>query len=228
MKISIIIPVFNEKKSIEEIIKRVQAVDVGLEKEIIIVDDCSQDGTRQILEKLNYPNMKLFFHSKNKGKGAALQTGFSKAEGDIILIQDADLEYDPKEYHKLLVPILDGRADVVYGSRFLGGPHRVLFFWHYVGNKILTMLSNMTSNLNLTDMETCYKVFKKEILNKIKIKSKRFGFEPEVTIKFAKLKCRIYEVPISYSGRDYSEGKKIGWKDGIAAIFHIIRYKFFD
>jgi len=228
MKISIIIPVFNEKKSIEEIIKRVQAVDVGLEKEIIIIDDCSQDGTRQILEKLNYPNMKLFFHSKNKGKGAALQTGFSKAEGDIILIQDADLEYDPKEYHKLLVPILDGRADVVYGSRFLGGPHRVLFFWHYVGNKILTMLSNMTSNLNLTDMETCYKVFKKEILNKIKIKSKRFGFEPEVTIKFAKLKCRIYEVPISYSGRDYSEGKKIGWKDGIAAIFHIIRYKFFD
>jgi len=228
MKISIIIPVFNEKKSIEEIIKRVQAVDVGLEKEIIIIDDCSQDGTRQILEKLNYPNMKLFFHSKNKGKGAALQTGFSKAEGDIILIQDADLEYDPKEYHKLLEPILDGRADVVYGSRFLGGPHRVLFFWHYVGNKILTMLSNLTSNLNLTDMETCYKVFKKEILNKIKIKSKRFGFEPEVTIKFAKLKCRIYEVPISYSGRDYSEGKKIGWKDGIAAIFHIIRYKFFD
>lgn len=228
MKISIIIPVFNEKKSIEEIIKRIQAVDVGLEKEIIIVDDCSQDGTRQILEKLNYPNMKLFFHSKNKGKGAALQTGFSKAEGDIILIQDADLEYDPKEYHKLLEPILDGRADVVYGSRFLGGPHRVLFFWHYVGNKILTMLSNMTSNLNLTDMETCYKVFKKEILNKIKIKSKRFGFEPEVTIKFAKLKCKIYEVPISYSGRDYSEGKKIGWKDGIAAIFHIIRYKFFD
>jgi glycosyltransferase involved in cell wall biosynthesis len=172
--------------------------------------------------------MKLFFHSKNEGKGAALQTGFSKAKGDIILIQDADLEYDPKEYHKLLAPILDGRADVVYGSRFLGGPHRVLFFWHYVGNKILTMLSNITSNLNLTDMETCYKVFKKEILNKIKIKSKRFGFEPEVTIKFAKLKCRIYEVPISYSGRDYSEGKKIGWKDGIAAIFHIIRYKFFD
>jgi len=228
MKISIIIPVFNEKNSIEEIIKRVQAVDVGLEKEIIIVDDCSQDGTRQILEKLNYPNMKLFFHSKNKGKGAALQTGFSKAKGDIILIQDADLEYDPKEYNKLLVPILDGRADVVYGSRFLGGPHRVLFFWHYVGNKILTMLSNMMSNLNLTDMETCYKVFKREILNKVKIKSKRFGFEPEVTIKFAKLKCRIYEVPISYSGRDYSEGKKIGWKDGIAAIFHIIRYKFFD
>lgn len=228
MKISIIIPVFNEKNSIEEIIKRVQAVDVGLEKEIIIVDDCSQDGTRQILEKLNYQNMKLFFHSENKGKGAALQTGFSQAEGDIILIQDADLEYDPKEYNKLLAPILDGRADVVYGSRFLGGPHRVLFFWHYVGNKILTTLSNIMSNLNLTDMETCYKVFKKETLNKIKIKSKRFGFEPEVTIKFAKLKCRIYEVPISYSGRDYSEGKKIGWKDGVAAIFHIIRYKFFD
>ncbi len=228
MKLSIIIPVFNEKNTIEEIVHRVQEVEVGLEKEIIIVDDASSDGTRQILENLEHPNLKVRLHSKNQGKGAALQTGFSIAEGDIILIQDADLEYDPRDYSKLLEPLLDGRADVVYGSRFLGGPHRVLFFWHYVGNKLLTTLSNMFSNLNLTDMETCYKVFKREFLNKITIKSKRFGFEPEITIKFSKLKCKIFEVPISYSGRDYSEGKKIGWKDGVAAILHIIRFKFFD
>jgi len=228
MKLSIIIPAYNEKKTIEEIIRRVQAVEVGLEKEIIVVDDFSQDGTRQILEKLIEANLKVFFHSKNMGKGAALQTGFSQAEGDILLIQDADLEYDPKEYDRLLEPILDGRADAVYGSRFLGGPHRVLFFWHYLGNKVLTTFCNILSNLNLTDIETCYKVFKKEVLNSIKLRSKRFGFEPEITLKLAKLKCRIYEVPVSYSGRDYSEGKKIGWRDGIAAIFHIIRYKFFD
>lgn len=227
MKLSVVIPVYNEKNTIEEIIRRVQDVEISLEKEIIVVDDCSRDGTRKILEKLNSPSIKIYFHSKNQGKGAALKTGFSKAEGDIILIQDADLEYNPREYPKLLEPILDGRADAVYGSRFLGGPHRVLFFWHYVGNKLLTTFSNMLSNLNLTDMETCYKAFKKELLAHIKLKSKRFGFEPEITIKLAKLKCRIYEVPISYSGRDYSEGKKIGWKDGMAAIFHIIRYKFF-
>ena len=228
MKLSVIIPVFNEKKTIEEIIRRVQAAEVGLEKEIIVVDDASEDGTRQILENLNHPNVKICFHSKNQGKGAALRTGFSKAKGDIILIQDADLEYDPKDYPVLLESLLDGRADVVYGSRFLGGPHRVFFFWHYVGNKLLTTLSNMFSNLNLSDMETCYKVFKKELLNRITLKSKRFGIEPEITIKFAKLKCKIYEVPISYSGRDYSEGKKIGWKDGVAAIFHVIRFKFFN
>jgi glycosyltransferase involved in cell wall biosynthesis len=227
MKLSIIIPVYNEKNTIEEIIHRVLNAEAGLEKEIIVVDDCSQDGTRKILEELNHPKIKVYFHSKNQGKGAALQTGFSKAEGDIILIQDADLEYDPREYPVLLGPILDGRADAVYGSRFLGGPHRVLFFWHYIGNRLLTTFSNMLSNLNLTDMETCYKVFKREILNKITIKSKKFGFEPEITTKLAKLKCKIYEVPISYSGRDYNEGKKIGWKDGIAAIFHIIRFKFF-
>jgi glycosyltransferase involved in cell wall biosynthesis len=227
MKLSVIIPVYNEKNTIEEIIHRVLNVEIGLEKEIIVVDDCSQDGTREILEELNHPNIKVCFHSKNQGKGAALQTGFSKAEGDIILIQDADLEYDPREYPILLEPILDGRADAVYGSRFLGSPHRVLFFWHYIGNRFLTTFSNMLSNLNLTDMETCYKAFKGEILKKITVKSKRFGFEPEITIKLAKLKCRIYEVPISYSGRDYNEGKKIGWKDGIAAIFHIIRFKFF-
>jgi glycosyltransferase involved in cell wall biosynthesis len=227
MKLSVIIPVYNEKNTIEEIIHRVLNVEIGLEKEIIVVDDGSQDGTREILEGLNHPNIKVYFHSKNQGKGAALQTGFSKADGDIILIQDADLEYDPREYPILLGPILDGRADAVYGSRFLGGPHRVLFFWHYIGNRFLTTFSNMLSNLNLTDMETCYKAFKKETLNKITIKSKRFGFEPEITTKLAKLKCKIYEVPISYSGRDYNEGKKIGWKDGIAAFFHIIRFKFF-
>ena len=228
MKLSVIIPVYNERETIEEIIRRVEEVNVGLEKEIIVVDDGSQDGTSQVLKSLKFPNLKIFRHSKNMGKGAALQTGFSKAEGDIILIQDADLEYNPQDYPKLLEAILDGRADVVYGSRFLGGPHRVLFFWHYVGNKILTTLSNMFSNLNLSDMETCYKVFKKEILERIKLKSKRFGFEPEFTIKVAKMNCRIYEVPISYSGRDYSEGKKINWKDGVAAIFHLIRHKFFD
>jgi glycosyltransferase involved in cell wall biosynthesis len=227
MKLSIVIPVFNEKQTIEAVIHRVREVDVGMEKEIIIVDDGSEDGTPDVLNALDFPDTKAFFHEKNQGKGAALHTGFSKAQGDIILIQDADLEYDPAEYPKLLRPILDGRADVVYGSRFLGGPHRVLFFWHYVGNKLLTTLSNMLSNLNLSDMETCYKVIKKDLLKRISLKSKRFGFEPEITIKLAKLKAKIYEVPISYSGRDYSEGKKIGWKDGIAAVYHIFRYKFF-
>ncbi len=228
MKLSIVIPVFNEKKTIKELIRRVQDVETGLEKEIIIVDDGSSDGTRQILEKFNNSDIKVLCHTKNRGKGAALQTGFSTVTGDIILIQDADLEYDPRDYPKLLEPILDGRADAVYGSRFLGGPHRVLFFWHYVGNKFLTTLSNMLSNLNLSDIETCYKVFRRELIDKIVLKSKRFGFEPEITIKIAKMKCRIYEVPISYSGRDYSEGKKIGWKDGVAAIFHILRFKFFN
>lgn len=228
MKLSIIIPVFNEKKTIEEIIDRVQKVDVGLDKEIIIVDDGSEDGTREVLKNLDLPNIEIHFHEVNQGKGAALQTGFAKAKGDIVLIQDADLEYDPREYPKLLEPILDGRADVVYGSRFLGGPHRVLFFWHYVGNKFLTTFCNIVSNLNLTDMETCYKVLHKNVIDRITLKSKRFGIEPEMTIKVSKLKCRIYEVPISYSGRDYSEGKKIGWKDGVAAIFHIMRFKFFN
>jgi len=227
MKVSVIIPVYNEKKTIKELIDRVRDVDIGLEKEIIVIDDGSTDGTREILKSLNQPNVKIHMHKKNQGKGGALHTGFSKAEGDIILIQDADLEYDPNEYPKLLEPILDGRADAVYGSRFLGGPHRVLYFWHYIGNKLLTTLSNMLSNLNLSDMETCYKVFKKDILDQINLKSKRFGFEPEITIKLAKTKARIYEVPISYSGRDYSEGKKIGWKDGLAAVYHIIRFKFF-
>ena len=228
MKLSIVIPVFNEKDTIEEIIQRVREADVGLEKEIIVVDDGSNDGTSLILDNLHSPDLKISYLRKNKGKGAALQLGFSKAEGDIILIQDADLEYNPQDYPILLEPILDGRADVVYGSRFLGGPHRVLYFWHYVGNKIITSLSNILTNLNLNDMETCYKAFKREVLEKVNFKSKRFGFEPEFTAKVAKLKYKIYEVPISYSGRDYSEGKKIGWKDGVAALFHIIRFRFFN
>jgi glycosyltransferase involved in cell wall biosynthesis len=228
MKLSVVIPVYNEKSTIEEIIRRVQAVDVGLEKEIVVVDDGSTDGTRDILQRLQGANVKVVLHEKNTGKGGALRTGFSEAGGDIVLVQDADLEYDPREYPNLLAPILEGRADVVYGSRFLGGPHRVLYFWHAVGNRLLTMFSNMASNLNLTDMETCYKVFRREVLRKIRLRSRRFGVEPEITIKVAKLNCRVYEVPISYAGRDYSEGKKIGWKDGVAALFHIVRFKFFD
>lgn len=227
MKLSIVIPVFDERDTIEEVVRRVRQIDVGMEKELLIVDDGSSDGTQEVLKSMDYPEVRVFFHKKNLGKGAALQTGFSNAGGDIVLIQDADLEYDPADYPTLLAPIMDGRADAVYGSRFLGGPHRVLFFWHYMGNKLLTLLCNMFSNLNLSDMETCYKVIKKDYLDRITLKSKRFGFEPEVTIKLAKIKAKIYEVPISYSGRDYSEGKKIGWKDGIAAVFHILRFKFF-
>jgi len=226
LKISVVVPVYNEKNTIREIVKTIQQV--SLEKEIIIVDDCSTDGTREILKGMAGNNLKILFHDKNQGKGAALKTGFQEVTGDIVIIQDADLEYNPQEYQILIQPILEGKADAVYGSRFLGGPHRVLFFWHYVGNKLLTTLSNMFTNVNLTDMETCYKAFRSSLLKNIDIKSKRFGFEPEITAKLAKLKCRIYEVPISYSGRDYSEGKKINWKDGIAAFFWIIRYNIFD
>ncbi len=227
VKLSIVIPVYNEKNTLNTLLTRVEAVDY--EKEIVLVDDCSTDGTREIVE--SYKNKKEYtvvMHQYNRGKGAALRTGFAEASGDIIIIQDADLEYDPKDYGKLLEPILDGRADVVYGSRFLGGPHRVLFFWHYVGNMALTLLSNVMTNLNLTDMETCYKVFTRQVLDSIELKCNRFGFEPEFTSKVAKQKFRIYEVPISYSGRDYAEGKKIGWKDGVAAIWFIIRFRLFN
>jgi glycosyltransferase involved in cell wall biosynthesis len=227
MKLSIVIPVYNEKATFEELLRRVRTVPLGMEKEIVIVDDCSKDGTTELLKGLAGDDLKILFQPKNMGKGAALRRGFAEASGDLVLVQDADLEYNPAEYPVLLAPILDGRADVVYGSRFLSAPHRVLFFWHSVGNKFLTTFSNMATNLNLTDMETCYKVFRREILSRLTLKSERFGFEPEVTIKLARLGCRIYEVPISYAGRDYSEGKKIGWKDGFAAIWHIIRFRFF-
>lgn len=229
MKVSVVIPIYNEASTIEKLVGRV--IDAWpAEKEIIIVDDFSNDGSRELLKKLDdsHEQIKVFYHDCNKGKGAALRTGFSSVSGDIVIIQDGDLEYDPREYDKLLGPILDGRADVVYGSRFLGGPHRVLFFWHYVGNRFLTLLSNMLTNLNLTDMETCYKVFKKIVLDQVSFKSNRFGFEPEFTAKVARNEFRIYEVPISYSGRTYSEGKKITWKDGFRAIFTILWYRVFD
>ena len=223
--ISVVIPAYNEAKTVRELIARVQSV--PLDKEIIIVDDASSDGTREVLgEFKNREGITVLFHEKNQGKGAALRTAFQQVKGDIVIIQDADLEYDPQEYGKLIKPILDGKADAVYGSRFLGGPHRVLLFWHYVGNKILTLFSNMLTNLNLTDMETCYKVFKASLLKQFTIESNRFGVEPEITTKLAKLKCRIYEVDISYSGRDYTEGKKINWKDGIAAFYWIIKFTF--
>jgi glycosyltransferase involved in cell wall biosynthesis len=226
MKLSIVIPVYNEMATLNEILKRVQSV--PYDKEIIVVDDASTDGSTERLRQISDENTTVLFHEQNRGKGAAVRTGFGQVSGDIIIIQDADLEYDPGEYGRLIEPILDGRADVVYGSRFTGGPQRVLFFWHYVGNRFLTLLSNMLTNINLSDMETCYKVFRSSLLEKITIKSNRFGFEPEITAKFARQKCHIYEVSISYSGRNYDEGKKITWRDGLAALFHIIRFRFFD
>jgi len=227
MKISIVIPVFNESKTICDVIARVE--EAINDKEIIIVDDNSTDGTRDLLLKYEgKKDFKVIYQPKNKGKGAALRAGFDVAKGEIIIVQDADLEYNPKDYPILLEPILDNRADVVYGSRFLGGPHRVLFFWHYLGNLFLTTLSNMFTNINLSDMETGYKVFRRKILESITLKCDRFGFEPEFTSKVARKKFIIYEVPISYSGRDYSQGKKINWKDGVAALWFIFRFRFFD
>ncbi len=226
MKLSIVIPIYNEEKTLLTILEKVRA-QKG-DKEIILVDDGSTDGTREILKNLDYSEVRIFLHEANQGKGAALRTGFEKAAGDIVIIQDADLEYNPDEYDVLLQPILDNFADVVYGARFLGGPHRVLYFWHYCGNKLLTLLTNILYNINLNDMETCYKVFRKEALEGIKIKSNRFGFEPEITAKMVKSGQRIYEVPISYFGRTYEEGKKITWKDGISAIYNLFRFRLFD
>jgi glycosyltransferase involved in cell wall biosynthesis len=233
-KLSILIPAYNEGKTIHHILNKVKSVDLigGYTKEVIIVNDCSKDNTEEAIH--NYisknPDLQITYykHEINQGKGAAIHTAIAKATGDICIVQDADLEYDPEEFNVLLKPIIDGFADVVYGSRFMGGnPHRVLFFWHTLGNKFLTFLSNMMTNLNLTDMETCYKMFKTEIIQKIKLNEKRFGFEPEVTAKIAKIpKIRIYEVGISYYGRTYEEGKKIGWKDGFRAIYCILKYKF--
>ncbi len=223
-KLSVVIPVYNEKQWLRELVRRVEAVPIP--KEIILVDDCSTDGTRDILKDMEGSGHKVIYHEVNQGKGAALRTGFAQAAGDVVLVQDADLEYDPGEYPRLLQPILENRADVVYGSRFIGDYHRVLYFWHFIANKMLTMLSNMFTNLNLTDMETCYKVFRREVLRDIHLKSNRFGFEPEITAKIARKRpgWRVYEVPISYSGRTYEEGKKIGLKDAFQALYCIIRY----
>lgn len=234
-KLTIIVPCYNEERTIHQILDKINKVILigNISKEIILIDDCSTDGTRKSLEnyiqKNDGPQYKLLFHETNKGKGAAIHTGITHATGDYVIIQDADLEYDPNEYNILIQPILDGYADVVYGSRFLGGkPHRILFFWHTIGNRVLTTLSNMLTNLNLTDMETCYKLFKREIIQSITLREKRFGFEPEVTAKISRIpKIRIYEVGISYYGRTYEEGKKINWKDGVRAIYCIVKYGLF-
>jgi len=225
MKLSVVIPCYNELGTICQVVEAVKASPVR-DIEIIIVDDCSKDGTRELLQsRIEAQVDQVIYHRKNQGKGAALRSGFAAATGDIVIVQDADLEYDPQEYPIMIDPILKNKADVVFGSRFQGGkPHRVVYYWHMVGNKFLTTLSNMLTNINLTDMETCYKAFRREIIQSIKIQENRFGFEPEITAKVAKMNCRIYEVGISYYGRTYKEGKKIGWKDGIIAIFCILKY----
>jgi len=226
--LSVVIPVYNEARTVTAVIERVLKAAVTLPREIIVVDDASTDGTRQVLQSMPPGEIRLILHETNQGKGAAIRTGVAQATGDIILIQDADLEYDPRDYPILLEPILEDQADVVFGNRFHGGPHRVLYFWHYAANRSLTLLTNFLTGLNVTDMEVGYKVFRREILRRLTLRSDRFGFEPEVTVKVAKLGCRVYEVPIRYYGRTYQEGKKITWRDGVAALFHIIRYRFFD
>jgi len=227
MKISVVIPVYNEEATLEKLVAAVLAT--PYEKELIMVDDCSSDRSRELMAELakKHPEIRCFHHEVNQGKGAGLATGFRQVTGDVVIIQDADLEYDPKDYGILLRPIEEGKADVVYGSRFLGGSYaRVHLFWHYLGNRMLTLVSNMFTNLNLTDMETCYKVFKREVAQRLDIKSRTFAVEPEITAKVAKMRCRVYEVPISYSGRDYAEGKKIGLKDAFIAIWAIVKWKF--
>jgi glycosyltransferase involved in cell wall biosynthesis len=229
MRLSIVIPVFNERATLPALLESVARV--PLDKEILIVDDGSTDGTREYLKNMAQnpgEGVRVLFHDRNKGKGAALRTGFREVAGDIVIIQDADLEYDPQDYPALLKPILDGRADVVYGSRFLGGPHRVLFFWHYLGNKTLTLISNMLTNLNLSDMETCYKVFRSEVLKNLTFTSDGFAIEAEMTVKIARAGYRVYETPISYSGRDYSEGKKITWRDAFPTLWALVKHRFFS
>ncbi len=230
MKLSIIIPVYNEEATLRELLKRVRAVHVdGVEKEILVVDDGSTDNSRRILrEEAERGDIRVFYHPVNRGKGAAIRTALDHVTGDIVLIQDADLEYDPREYPVLLQPILEGRADVVYGSRFLGGPRKAMLFWHMVGNKVLTFVTNLLYDTILSDMETCYKVFRTEVIKPLRLRSRRFEFEPEVTAKVLKRGIRIYEVPISYTGREYHEGKKITWKDGITALWTLIKYRFVD
>jgi glycosyltransferase involved in cell wall biosynthesis len=226
--LSVVVPVYNEAGTISLVIGRVLKAPVNLTKEIIVVDDASTDGTRELLQRMPPGEIRLVLHDVNQGKGAAIRTGVAHAIGDIVLIQDADLEYDPRDYPLLLEPILEDQADVVFGNRFHGGPHRVLYFWHYAANRALTLLTNLLTGLNVTDMEVGYKVFRRDVLRRLTLKSDRFGFEPEVTVKVAKLGCRVYEVPIRYYGRTYEEGKKITWRDGVAALFHVLRYRFFD
>jgi glycosyltransferase involved in cell wall biosynthesis len=235
MKLSVVIPVFNEAGTIRELVRQVAAADAGtdaagarVEKQIVVVDDFSTDGTREILREMKSenPDWIVLFHERNQGKGAALRDGFAAATGDVVVVQDADLEYDPAEYKILLMPIVAGHADVVYGSRFLGGPHRVAYFWHYVGNKLITMLSNMMTNLNLTDVEVCFKMFRKEVLNGIRLRENRFGFEIEITSRVARARWRVYEVPVSYYGRTYAEGKKITWRDAFRALWCVVKYRF--
>jgi glycosyltransferase involved in cell wall biosynthesis len=225
MKLSVVIPCYNEIETIAEIVRRVKAAPVA-SMEIIVVDDCSTDGSRELIrDEIEARVDRVIYHEVNQGKGAALRSGFQAATGDVVVVQDADLEYNPKEYPQLMEPIVDGNADVVFGSRFMGGqPHRVVYFWHMVGNRFLTLISNMLTNINLTDMETCYKMFRREVIQSITLEEDRFGFEPEITAKVARMRCRIYEVGISYYGRTYEQGKKIGWRDGVRAIYAVIKY----